>query len=71
MPEQKTLVFMPPAILLNDIKLPQRDNIKTAGDLARIILADEEAIRMKNIELKALREYRQHILQELEKQKNG
>ena len=56
-------VFVPPERLLQDIELPSRANIKTTGDMARIIIADEEAIAMKNADLKALRNYRQSLME--------
>lgn len=40
-----------------DINLPDRSNMKTVGDMIRIIIADEEAISLKNADMKALREY--------------
>lgn len=60
----KTLVFCPPAILLDDLKIPSRQGIKTVGDMARLILSDERAMRQKNADLQALREYRANLLKE-------
>lgn len=40
-----------------DIEIPDRSKMKTVGDMIRIIIADEEAIMLKNADLKALREY--------------
>ena len=57
-PPQRAIVFAPPEILLEDIQIPSRDRLKTVADMAELILADEEAMRMKNADLKALREYR-------------
>lgn len=39
------------------IELPDRSKARTAGDLVRIIVADEKAIRLKNADLEALRAY--------------
>lgn len=41
-----------------DIEIPSREGLKTAGDLVRIVLADETVMRMKNADLAALRKYR-------------
>lgn len=49
---------MPPEALLMDIEIPDRSNAKTAGDLVRIIVADEQAMLLKNADLAALRNYR-------------
>lgn len=54
-------LFLPPDTLLNDIELPSRNGMKTAGDMVRIILADEQVIALKNADLKALREYRKSL----------
>ena len=56
--------FLPPAALLDDIKLPPRDGAKTVGDLVRIVIADEAAINLKNADLQALREYRAGLLRQ-------
>lgn len=47
---------------MSEIEMPARDSMKTNGDMARVILADEEAIRAKNADLRALREYRARLL---------
>lgn len=54
--------FLPPAILLDDVKLPSRNGIKTVGDMVKVLLADEEAIRLKNADMQALREYGASLL---------
>lgn len=46
------------------IELPPRKNLRTNGDLIRLLLADEEAIALKNADLQALREYRARLLPE-------
>lgn len=48
---------LPPTELLADIEIPDRSGIRTNGDLVRVILADEEAMRMKNADLAAYRHY--------------
>lgn len=58
------MAFLPPATLLDDIKLPPRDGATTVGDLVRIVMADEAAINLKNADLQALREYRAVVLRE-------
>lgn len=62
---------LPPAILLEDARLPGRDGAKTAGDLVRLILADEAAIRAKNADLRALREWRQNIINTRRKEQSA
>jgi hypothetical protein len=54
--------FLPPAILLDECKIPSRDGIKTVGDMVRVIKADEEAMLLVNANLFALREYRAGLL---------
>lgn len=66
-PKPKTLVFCPPAILLDDVKIPSRQEMKTVGDMARLILADEQAMKNKNADMQALREYRAGLLMEAAK----
>lgn len=39
------------------IELPSRSGMRTVGDMVRILIADEEAISLKNADLKSLREY--------------
>lgn len=39
------------------IEIPDRANIETVGDMAVIILEDEKRMRLKNADLKALREW--------------
>lgn len=39
------------------IELPDRSKVKTAGDLVRIVIEDERAIKLKNADLEALRKY--------------
>lgn len=56
-------MFLPPAMLLDDIKLPDRDGAKTVGDLVRLLIADEAEIEKKNADLQALRDYRAKLLQ--------
>ena len=58
------MTFLPPAALLDDITLPPRDGAKTVGDLVRIVIADEAAVRLKNADLQALRDYRASLLQQ-------
>lgn len=60
-PQTRHIVFNPPQELLQDVEIPSRDNLKTVGDMARLILADEQAMRMKNADLQALREYRDKL----------
>lgn len=48
---------MPPTELLADIEIPDRSGIATNGDMVRIILRDEEAMRLKNADLAAFRSY--------------
>ncbi len=55
-------MFLPPAILLDDCKLPSRDGVKTVGDMVRVLKADEEAINAHNASMQALREYRVSLL---------
>lgn len=57
LPECQIVQFQPPIELMADVQLPDRSNMKTVGDMIRIIIADEEVIRFKNADLKALREY--------------
>lgn len=58
-----TAMFLPPAMLLDDCKLPSRNGVKTVGDMAKIIIADEAAINEHNANMQALREYRAKLLQ--------
>ncbi len=64
-PEQSTrhIVFNPPAELLEDVRIPEREQLRTVGDMARLILEDEQAMRLKNADLKALRDYRDRLLE--------
>lgn len=62
-PPARPIVFSPPAILLDDVKIPPRDQMKTVGDMARIIVEDEQAMRLKNADMQALREYRASLLE--------
>lgn len=41
--------------LLGPIELPDRSQIKTNGDLVRVLMLDEEAITMKNGDLAIVR----------------
>jgi len=50
-------------MLLDDCPLPPRDGAQTVGDLVRIVIADEAAIKAHNVNMKALREYRANMLQ--------
>lgn len=52
---------LPPASLLEPIRLPPRTDLATVGDMARCLLADEEAIALKNVDLAALRLWRQRL----------
>lgn len=56
-------MFLPPAELMEPIELPSRHNLRTVGDMVRVLLADEEAIALKNADLEALREYRGKLLE--------
>lgn len=49
--------LLPPAALLGDIEIPDRSQIVTNGDMVRVILLDEEAMRLKNADLAAFRKY--------------
>ena len=60
--ERETIKFLPSPILLDDIKLPSRASIKTVGDMTRVLIEDEEAIKLKNADLQSLREYRSNLL---------
>lgn len=44
-----------PQVLLTDIEIPDRSQIATNGDLVRVILLDEEAMRLKNADLAIVR----------------
>lgn len=57
------ITYMPPIELMADIEIPDRSNMKTVGDMVKIILADEEAMQVKNMDLKALRSYTEKISQ--------
>lgn len=57
------ITYMPPIELMADIEIPDRSNMKTVGDMVKIILADEEAMQAKNMDLKALRSYTEKITQ--------
>lgn len=48
---------IPPAELLAPIQIPDRAAVKTVGDLARLALADERAMALKNNDLAALRQW--------------
>lgn len=48
---------------MEPIELPSRHNLRTVGDMVRVLLADEEAIALKNADLEALREYRGKLLE--------
>lgn len=54
---------LPPEELLAPIKLPSREKLQTVGDMARIIMADETVILLKNADLQALREWRTKIVE--------
>ena len=54
--------FLPPVMLLDDCPLPPRDGAKTVGDLVRIVIADEAAIKAHNVNMQALREYRVRLM---------
>lgn len=56
-PDYQAVTFNPPIELLADIEIPDRSGMKTVGDIIRIVIADEEAMNLKNADLKALREY--------------
>lgn len=45
-----------PQVLLADIEIPDRSHIAANGDLVRVILLDEEAMRLKNADLAAVRQ---------------
>lgn len=63
MPAQpEPIRFLPPEVLLQDIEIPSRANAKTAGDLVRLLLADEQAMRLKNADMKVLRDYTKAML---------
>lgn len=53
--------FLPPEILLTDIKIPSRREIRTVGDMAKTLVEDERVMRLKNADLEALREYRNRL----------
>lgn len=55
---------MPPAELLCDIEIPDRSQAQTAGDLVRIVILDETAMKMKNADLAVLRNWRAGCLGE-------
>lgn len=42
-------------VLLEDIEIPDRSRMATNGDLVRLLLLDEEAMRLKNADLAAVR----------------
>lgn len=42
---------------MDPISLPDRSGISTVGDMARVIVEDERAIRLKNADLEALRQW--------------
>lgn len=42
---------------MEDIRIPDRTKVATVGDMAILILEDEKAMRLKNADLAALREY--------------
>lgn len=46
----------PPLELLAPMAIPDREQIKTVGHMAQIILEDEKVMRMKNADLAAARE---------------
>lgn len=47
----------PPLALLSEIEIPDRGRVRTHGDLVRLVVEDEAAMRRKNAELRALRAY--------------
>ena len=49
--------FSPPAALLEDTEVPSRDGAATVGDLVRLLVRDEAAIRQCNADKLGLREY--------------
>lgn len=61
-PTAEPVRFLPPVMLLDDCPLPPRDGAKTVGDLVRIVIADENAIKAHNVNMQALREYRAKML---------
>lgn len=61
------ITYTPPIELLEDIEIPDRSNMKTVGDMIRIILADDEAMQAKNADLKALRKYTETLQKGVEK----
>lgn len=54
--------FTPPALLLDDCRLPSREGVKTVGDMVRVLKEDEAAVAITNANLYALREYRANLL---------
>lgn len=56
-PKPQVVKFMPPQILMEDIKIPDRTKVSTVGDMAILIIEDEKVMRLKNADLAALREY--------------
>ena len=54
-------MFLPPAMLLDDIRIPQLAG-KTVGDLALAYTELVQKCKMKNADLQALREYRVNLL---------
>ena len=49
--------FTPPEELLMDTEVPSRDGAATVGDLVRLLVRDEAAIRQCNADKLGLREY--------------
>lgn len=53
----RPIIFAPPRELMAPIAIPDRAALGTVGDMARLIIEDEEAMRLKNADLAALRAY--------------
>lgn len=58
---QPAVMFNPPAALLEDTEVPSRDGAATVGDLVRLLVRDEAAIRQCNADKLGLREYTARI----------
>lgn len=53
----KTAAFNPPPALMEAMVLPDRSQVRTQGDLLRLVIADETVIAEGNARLEALRKF--------------
>ncbi len=59
-PQNDVVAFLPPEAWLEDVKIPQCE-MKTVADLTRYALDLTNNVKIHNINMKMLREFRVHI----------